>query len=340
LELDVIIVNYNSTSYLLRCLGSIYEARVSGGVKVLVQDNGSADEVTRIRAEFPEVILHENGVNLGFGKAVNRGFTGCCSRYVMVLNPDTVVSSGFFEAVLHYMESNPDVGILGPKITDPNGSVQGSARSFPTVLTGLFGRSCFLSRCFPGNALSRNNILACASDGRSPMEVDWVSGACMVVRKRAVDDVGLLDERFFMYWEDADWCRRMWESGWKVVYFPEACVVHHVGGSSKSARFRSLVEFHRSAYRLFAKHANGPKRLLKPLAFWTLGLRLLVLLCWHGVRKVIATSARAERRVGLGPAPGGRLETGLVKKEIVSATEGGMRSSSTTKTPRHEGEIA
>jgi GT2 family glycosyltransferase len=285
LELDVVIVNYNSTSYLLRCLWSIYEARGRGAVKILVQDNGSADDVTRIRAEFPEVVLHENGMNLGYSKAVNRGLAECSSRYVMVLNPDTVVSNGFFEAALYYMERNPDVGILGPKIMDPNGSVQGSARSFPTILTGLFGRSCLISRWFPGNTLSRKNLLACGSDGRSPMEVDWVSGACMVVRKKAVDDIGLLDERFFMYWEDADWCRRMWESGWKVVYFPEACVLHHVGGSSRSARFRTLGEFHRSAYRLFVKYATGPKRILGPLVLWTLALRLLVVLSWHGLKK-------------------------------------------------------
>jgi GT2 family glycosyltransferase len=299
LALDVVIVNYNSTLYLLRCLGSIYEARGSGGVKVFVQDNGSADEVTRIRAEFPEVILHENGVNLGYGKAVNRGLAECCSRYALVLNPDTVVSNGFFEAALHYMESNPDVGILGPKIMDPDGSVQGSARSFPTVLTGLFGRSSVLSKWLPRNVLSRREVLVGGSDGRNPMEVDWVSGACMVVRKEAVDDVGFLDERFFMYWEDADWCRRMWESGWKVVYFPEASVLHHVGRSSKSARFRSLVEFHRSAYRLFAKHARGWERMLKPLALWALALRLLVLLSWHGLRQVIATNQPAEGGEGL-----------------------------------------
>jgi GT2 family glycosyltransferase len=294
LELDVIIVNYNSTSYLLHCLGSIYEGRGSGAVKIFVQDNGSADDVTRIHAEFPDVILHENGVNLGYGKAVNKGLAECSSRYVMVLNPDTVVRDGFVEAALHYMARNPDVGILGPKITDPNGSVQGSARSFPTVLTGLFGRSCLISRWFPGNTLSRKNLVACGSDGRSPMEVDWVSGACMVVRKKAVDDIGLLDDRFFMYWEDADWCKRMREAGWKVVYFPQASVVHHVGASSKSVRVRSLVEFHRSAYRLFAKYAKGPERLLKPLALWVLALRLLALLSWHALREVIKTNLAEE----------------------------------------------
>jgi len=125
----------------------------------------------------------------------------------------------------------------------------------------------------------------------------------MVVRKKAVDDIGLMDERFFMYWEDADWCRRMWESGWKVVYFPEACVLHHVGGSSRSARFRAIVEFHRSAYRLFAKYAKGPERILTPLVVWALALRLLVLLSWNGLREVIKTNLAVE---GGGNGPPGR----------------------------------
>lgn len=288
--IDIILVNYNSTDLLLQSLGSIYESLKDLSAEIIVWDNGSRDEVERVTTLFPHVLLTENRVNCGFAKAVNCGLRQGTAPYVVLLNPDTYVEGDFFSSVLCFMAENDDVGIMGPRILDPDGTVQDSARAFPHLLTGLFGRSSLATRWFPSNWLTRRNLVTKASDGITPMEVDWVSGACMVVRRKTLDEVGLLDERFFMYWEDADWCRRMWEGGWKVVYFPKACIVHHVGGSSRTVRIRSLVEFHRSAYRLFANYARGPQRLLKPLVLWVLALRLFVLLSWHGLRKVIATN--------------------------------------------------
>ncbi|NVM27039.1 MAG: glycosyltransferase, partial [Desulfobacterales bacterium] len=190
----------------------------------------------------------------------------------------TYIMDGFFEPILRYMEQHPYVGIVGPKILNHDGSVQGSARTFPTPLTGLFGRSSVLTRFFPNNPFTRANILTTRSDGKTPMEVDWVSGACMVVRRKALDDVGLLDERFFMYWEDADWCRRMWRKGGKVVYFPQASVVHYVGASSGQAPLRSIFEFHKSSYRLFEKYNKAPVWFMKPLAIAGISLHLLYVL--------------------------------------------------------------
>jgi hypothetical protein len=120
------------------------------------------------------------------------------------------------------------------------------------------------------------------------MEVDWVSGACMVVRRKALDDVGLMDERFFMYWEDADWCRRMWHSGWKVVYFPQATVVHYVSVSSRKLLTRSTFEFHRSAYHLFKKYATLSSRFLLPLVIFSLSVRAMTVLLSQGIRKKLA----------------------------------------------------
>src|SRR5512139_3726511 len=202
LPLDIVVINYNTTSYLLRCVKSMYDTLEDASVNILVQDNGSVDDVKRILMRFPEVILSENGMNLGYAKAINKGLTECCSPYVMVLNPDTIVQHEFFEIVLDYMESHPDVGILGPRVLDPDGSTQGSARSFPDPLTGLFGRASFLSKWLPNNPITRRNVPTNKWDGITPLEVDWVSGACMVVRRRALGEVGLMDERFFMYWED------------------------------------------------------------------------------------------------------------------------------------------
>jgi GT2 family glycosyltransferase/glycosyltransferase involved in cell wall biosynthesis len=300
--LDIIIVNYNSTDCLLRCIKSAYDSLQELRAKVFVQDNASEDGVDRVKAEFPKVILSKNSYNIGFSKAINNALKQSSSPYIVLLNPDSYVMDGFFEPILRYMEEHSNIGVVGPKILDHDGSVQGSARTFPTPLTGLFGRSSLLTRFFPNNRLTRENILTTRSDGKSPMEVHWVSGACMVVRRKAVDEVGPMDERFFLYWEDADWCRRMWKKGWKVVYFPQACLAHYAGASSKQAPLRSIFEFHKSCYRLFEKYRKPSLWLLKPLAIAGLSLRLCFVLVSNGMRvwyekHKFAVSRKEEARV-------------------------------------------
>jgi len=252
--LDIIIVNYNSTDHLLRCLRSIFDEARDLAVKVRIQDNHSRDGVERVISAFPQVTLTKNSTNIGFASAINQALKESSSPYVLILNPDTLVNEGFFQKALAYMDSHDDTGVMGPRILDSDGgTVQGSARLFPNLMTALFGRRSLLTKFFPTNPITRENILTDRSDGIAPIDVDWVSGACMLVRRKAIEDVGLMDPRFFMYWEDADWCRRMWLGGWKVVYFPAPSVVHYVGVSSEKNIFRSVVAFHRSIYRLFKK---------------------------------------------------------------------------------------
>jgi GT2 family glycosyltransferase len=263
--MDIIIVNYNSTDCLLNCLESVYGDLGGMPAPLWIVDNGSCDGVNRIVERFPQVHLTANQRNLGFGAAVNQALKKTTSAYVILLNPDSLVLNGFFRTMISFMAENPRVGIAGPGIRNTDGSMQGSARSFPTPLTALFGRQSLLSRLFPGNPLTRANVLTTGSDGISPMDVDWVSGACMVVRRKAIETVGGFDERFFMYWEDADWCRRMRHGGWRIVYFPLAQVMHHVGVSSAKRAIGSLFEFHKSAYRLYEKYAPStpwPLRIL------------------------------------------------------------------------------
>jgi len=242
-----------------------------------VWDNHSKDNPGRIRKQFPDVYLTENKKNIGFGAAVNKGLSQSDAPYIMLLNPDTKLSNGFVDKALEYMSANSDIGILGPKIVDSDGSLQESARAFPNGLTGLFGRKSFLSRLFPNNALTNKNLLAGANNVETIFEPDWISGACMVVRREAIEQVGLLDERFFMYWEDADWCRRMKKKGWRVVYYPEAVVSHFVGHSSSSRPIRSSLDFHNSAYRLYTKYAKGLEKAFSPLVFGLLAMRFYLL---------------------------------------------------------------
>ena len=281
--LDIIIVNYKSTDYLLHCLRSVYDTLHDLNVNIFVQDNTTNDDVDRVKAEFPQVIFSKNSYNMGFAKAINTALKQSNSHYIALLNPDTYVMDDFFEPILSYMEEHTQVGIVGPKILNRDGSVQGSARVFPTPLTSLFGRNTLLSRWFPNNLITRRNMINTRSDGINPMEVDWVSGACMVVRRKAVDDVGLMDERFFMYWEDADWCKRMWNKGWKVVYFPQDSLVHYVGVSSSQAFLRSSFEFHKSSYKLFEKHSKTSLWFMKPLAITGISLRLCLVVISNGI---------------------------------------------------------
>lgn len=282
---DIIIVNHNSTDHLIACLESLEKALGELNANIFIQDNASRDGVDRIIWKFPRVRLAENPENLGFAKAVNKALRQGKGDYAVLLNPDTLIVSSFFENALCFMRENPDVGIMGPRILDSDGRLQNSARSFPTPLTAFFGRTSLLSRIFPHNPLTRRNLLSLCSDGNTPMKADWVSGACMIVRRKALDEVGPMDERFFMYWEDADWCRRMWEHGWKVIYNPQLCLYHHAGGSSEKTRFRSALEFHKSAYLLFGKYLPPRLGFVKPLVFGGLAIRLYLVLFSHLLRR-------------------------------------------------------
>ena len=292
-QLDIIIVNYNSTSHLLNCLNSIKVNNGFTGINVYVEDNGSKDDPERIIRMYPEVHLTLHNVNLGFAKAANSGIRRSSSPYVMLLNPDTLIQPGAIESLVGFMENNPTIGVTGPKILNTDGSVQGSARAFPTPLTALFGRSSVLTRMFPNNPITRANILTFKCNGRHPMKVDWVSGACMVVRRKAISQVGMFDERFFMYWEDADWCRRMWDKGWRVVYYPNAEVVHYVGVSSEQRIARSVLEFHKSSYLLFGKYTRFPSG-FKPAIIAALAFRLFVVLAFGAIRVFMAKNKKSD----------------------------------------------
>jgi len=284
--LDIIIVNYNSTNYLLECLHSIYMSlgrKIAANVYVF--DNASKDNVNVLKQQFPQVVLSKNKINIGFAKAVNYSISKTKAPYILLLNPDTRVGKNFFKFMLDFMEENPDVGIAGPKILEENGKVQGSARSFPTPMTAFFGRNSILTKVFPNNRLTRKNILNREINGDSPINVDWVSGACMMVRRKAIEGVGLMDEAFFMYWEDADWCRRMTQKDWHVVYFPGASIVHYAGKSSDRNLIQSIVEFHKSAYYLFNKYSQSTFGIGKTLVLIGLWGRAFFLLALHGIRR-------------------------------------------------------
>ncbi len=284
-KVDIVIVNYESTNHLLRCLDSIYNLIGNLTFDIIVIDNGSGSDIHHVETFYPKVKILQNPKNFGFSKAVNQGLCQSSAKYVLLMNPDIVLNDDFFKSVLSYMEQNPDIGILGPKILDADGEIEGSARAFPSLLTAFFGRKSILTRFFPNNPFSRANILTTLSRDNMPVSVDWISGACMMVRKTAIEDIGPMDERFFIYWEDADWCQRMGRGGWKVIYYPEASAKHFGGVSSNKNLLRSVYEFHRSAFLLFDKYTKWPKRILRPAAYFFLHIRFLFIICLNLLRR-------------------------------------------------------
>lgn len=272
----VVIVNYQSYDELHACLRSVDSARGSSSVVVVdhESDPGSAD---RLHGAFPAVRIIRQTRNDGFAVGVNTGArstTPGSSPYLLLVNPDCILEQDVCCQLADWMDTHPDVAVAGPRIRNADGTVQPSARRFPDLTTAIAGRSSWLTRVLPGNPISRHNLPAREASASAPVEVDWVSGACMLVRREAFEAVGGLDEGFFLYWEDADFCRRLKYAGWKTMYLPSAGVMHVGGRSSRHAADASLEAFHRSALRLYRKHAGPAGRLLTPLVYAGLRLRL------------------------------------------------------------------
>jgi N-acetylglucosaminyl-diphospho-decaprenol L-rhamnosyltransferase len=258
-KFSVVFVNYDSWPFTLRAVESLRRTGYAD-FETLVVDND-----TRPVPELPEgVRLIRNNANLGFAKACNRGISASRGEYVVLLNPDSLVGPEFFERLEAFFERHPEVGIAGPRIVEEDGSIQRSARRELSFLSGIAGRTSLVARLFPKSRLSRSQFLF-AEELNRPTPADWVSGACMALRRETLEQIGALDERFFMYFEDADICKRAWQNGWQVRYLPEIEVLHHTGGSS-SDRLTAILRFHRNAFRYHRKHGPyGPLQLYTAL---------------------------------------------------------------------------
>lgn len=254
MELSIIMVNYNTGTLLRDCLNSINKNIRGILFEIIVIDNNSQDQSVKIiKEEFKGVKLIENQKNLGFSKANNQGIAQSSGKYLLLLNPDTVITSGNVFSIIQYMEMHRDIGILGTKIFDADGKIQLSCRSFPSFKTALFTRYALFTKLFPKNRLSADYLLS-DWDHNAIRQVDWVSGACMLIRKGLLEDIGPLDENFFMYCEDVDICLRAKKSGWKIAYFPDFSVIHHISGSSKGLRFKNIFIHHKSMLIFYKKH--------------------------------------------------------------------------------------
>mgnify|MGYP000483548861 CR=1 FL=1 len=276
-DLSVVIVSWNVRELLRRCLASIVGASapspeglfpLPGGrsLEVWVVDNGSSDGSAEMaQTAFPGVNLLTSA-NRGFAAGCNLGLARSQGRYVMLLNADTEVVGPALVTLLDYMDAHPDVGVLGPQLRYADGRLQSSRRRFPSPLTG-FLESTLLQQWFPRNRwLTHYYALDLPDD--APAEVDWLVGAALVVRREALAQAGPLDEGYFMYSEEMEWCRRIKGHGWRVVYLPAATIVHHEGRSSEQVVAARHIYFQTSKLRYW-RQVHGPA--------WATALRVFLL---------------------------------------------------------------
>jgi N-acetylglucosaminyl-diphospho-decaprenol L-rhamnosyltransferase len=269
MKFSVLIVNYASWPLTLRCIDSLRETRF-GDFEIVVIDNDNVEP-----PELPfGVRLIRNKENIGFASAHNRGIAASSGDLMVLMNPDTVVEKDFFEHLEGFVSKHPRVGVSGPRIVDSEGHLQLSARREISALSGFLGRTSLLTRLFPKSSLVKSQFPA-VTDQTHPTSVDWVSGACMVIRRETLRDIGPLDERFFMYFEDADLCRRARAAGWLVYYVPEVEIVHQTGASSRSKPM-AIWLLHKSAFLYHRKHgAHGPFGVYSAMVLAGLTLRAL-----------------------------------------------------------------
>jgi len=262
-----VLVNYNAGAELERALRSISDELTSHAWEGVVVDNASTDGSTAaVDACAANVRLVRNDTNVGFARGVNQGLAATTAPYVLIMNPDCRLMAGAIGALRAVLDSHAQCAIVGPRILNPDGSVQGSARGDPDMLTGLFGRTTMIRKIVPFLPIARRNVVVddAIRGGKESIVVDWLSGACMLAHRAALAAAKGFDERFFLYWEDADLCRRLRARGHHVRFVPGATAIHRVGQSSRTARAFAIRAFHESAYLYYATHVApaplNPKR--------------------------------------------------------------------------------
>lgn len=274
---SVCIVTWNCRSLVVECLESFFFQPQGTQFEVIVVDNASTDGTPEAVAEaFPQVKLIRNVENRGFAAANNQALREAHGDYLFLLNPDTVLPPDALGELVRVADAFPQAGAIGPRLLNPDGSLQYSCRRWPSVKAALF-RNTLFGRLFPGEPWTKEYLMMdWAHD--EVREVDWISGAAMFLRRQAVEQVGLLDEAFFWGSEDVDYCRRLRQAGWKVLYSPQPAIIHRIGGSTDQVVVRTIIRRHASWYRLYAKHFghNPVRRWVVWALIWCRALALTI----------------------------------------------------------------
>ncbi len=293
LDASIIIINWNTRDMLSDCLGSIALTAGKLNVEIIVVDNNSTDgSQAMVQERFPEVRLIQNRQNVGFAKANNQALAVMQGRYALLFNSDALATPGSIQALIELADSQPGAGLIGALLVNPDGSFQASYTSFPNlwqeflILTGL-GRLLH-GRRYPSRG---------PNEAKGPQKVDYVEGACLLARREAFQQVGGLDEGYFMYAEEVDWCYAMKKAGWQVWYQPKSRIVHYGGGSSKNRRTQREADLYRSRVRFFRKHyGNAAASALKFLIYSLTAVKIVT----HHLLRLLSGNRHGRPVVGLG----------------------------------------
>jgi GT2 family glycosyltransferase len=277
-ELSVVIVAWNARHYLELCLDSLAKDPPRRSMEVLVVDNASADDtIEMVEGKFPWVTLIKSKENLGFAKGNNVAIRRCEGRYIALVNPDVIVFPGCLDALADFLDQNPKVGNVGPRVFNPDMTQQSTCRRFPTLWNN-FCSATRLESIFKGSRFFAGEHMFYFPHDRT-RAVDVIVGCFSVIRREAFDDVGLLDEGLFMYGDDVDWCRRAWNAGWQVVFYPDARAIHDRGKTTAPFPVHFAVAQQRSVLHYWTKHHTF---------LGVLGIRSIMLF-HHLLRYVLAT---------------------------------------------------
>jgi len=251
--LSIVLVCWNNKSYLDACLKSLYETRLKNTFDVIVVDNGSTDGSQQMLSEkYPDVMVIQNAGNVGLGKASNQGVEHTKGKYVLLLNNDTIVNGQSFDTMIDFLEQNPKTGAVGGKLLNPDGTTQAGYNYFSSLFQELLVATRFGELIRPGYPAVMN-----AGDRRS---VDWMGSACLMVRRSALDKVGLLDEGYFIYGDETDLQYRLKKTGWDIYYLPEVTTIHYGGRSMNRWSRRKMV--YRGKMLFYQKHYGSVRTLL------------------------------------------------------------------------------
>jgi N-acetylglucosaminyl-diphospho-decaprenol L-rhamnosyltransferase len=293
-SVSAVVVSYNSSAYLPDCLRGL---RSEGVADVVVVDNASSDgSVEVVRASDPEATVVAIGVNLGFGSGANRGVEVTTGEHLLILNPDAVVEPGTVKALSGSLDRDPGLAVVGPRMENLDGTLYPSVRRFPDLWVAA--GHAFLGLVWPANPFTRRYRMLDWDHTRPAADVDWVGGACLLVRRSAFEAVGGFDEGYFMYVEDVDLCWRLGRAGWRIGYEPAGRVVHALGASSRLSPYRMIAAHHRSLLRFASKTSSGARRALVPLVAVGLAARTGAAWLHHAVSRGSAPAVGCDH-----PAP-------------------------------------
>lgn len=290
MRLSVIVVSWNVSKLLDKCLTTLKRDLEGIESEVFVVDNASADDsVELVRRNHSWVKLIANDENLGFAKANNQAMKLSSGDYVLLLNPDTEVLPNAIPHLIAFLEANQKAGIVAPQLINSDGSIQRSCRAFPTFAAMLY-ELIGLSKLFPQNpTFGAYKMLD--FDHNEMREVDQPEGACLMLRRKVIDEVGVLDDGFFMLFEEVDWCYRIKQAGWQIWFDPQAKVIHHYGQSIKQVKARMILSSHRGLYRFWSKHYAGGRWYLHAFVYAGLMVLAYMRILSHSLRALLQKKA-------------------------------------------------